>query len=604
MSEEPSEQPISENSEADFSVDESWREPGFHRPLAGIMYNIIYILLAAALGVLLAIWLIPNVIYPFPEAMGFENITTQIFVVYFVILDAGIGASIQRFVAADNIKDPKKAIQYIQFFIWYQMFSGVAQMTVIAIYVIYFLPASELAYASWLFLIYSCVQYPGMLGVFRGTLEAFQRFDRANLIGFIQTQLFENVFRIICILIGRWLGVRNPQIGELMGATMGSIAGKYMKDFAAALLAGYWVSPIMKQIDPSFGIKNLFFTQFDRTIVKKCLTFGIKVLIPGLVSPLGSFIAVSFMIRWLPNYSTILGLYLLGEMLSTMVNTFSFPGIASLISQTFQNGKYKLTQNYISRIYRWSAIMSFFMVGLLFSGSILIGIIAGETWYLVTPIIQVFIFFKVIGIFASVSDQLFVGVGKPEYNILLMVFEQITRLFVLWLLLVPFPSSWYALVYSMGLGWTIKWLVGALLFHKKILPIKINIWQTFIAPFLAAMIEAIYVWMGVQFLHPLLSQIVGIVPSAIFLMVLGVFTGPFLIFFPMYALLGGWDDASLKIIQKTVKMSGPSTRIVRFIMNVSITLAKRSRLHNRFPIDETGVQKEILELLEIQNKKK
>jgi O-antigen/teichoic acid export membrane protein len=157
-----------------------WKAVGFHRPLAGILYNLIFIFIAAGFGVILTVWLIPNFILPFPEALGFTTITTQIFGFYFTLLDLGIGASIQRFVAAENVKNPRKAIQYIQFFCWYQMFSGLGQVTFIAWWVFTMVPKAELAYASWFFLIYSTIQYPGMLGIFRSTLESYQRYHKAR----------------------------------------------------------------------------------------------------------------------------------------------------------------------------------------------------------------------------------------------------------------------------------------------------------------------------------------------------------------------------------------------------------------------------------------
>ena len=62
-------------------------------------------------------------------------------------------------------------------------------------------------------------------------MEAFQRLDRANILNIINTQVFQNICRIMCILTGRWIGRNNPVIGELMGATLGSITGKIFSEF-------------------------------------------------------------------------------------------------------------------------------------------------------------------------------------------------------------------------------------------------------------------------------------------------------------------------------------------------------------------------------------
>jgi O-antigen/teichoic acid export membrane protein len=582
------------------TVDALWKEPGFHRPLAGVLYNIIYIFLAAGFGILFAVWLIPNIIYPFPEAMGMENVVNSLFVLYFTILDLGIGASITRFVAEENIKHPYNAIKYIQFFIWYQMFSGLLQVSAITLWVLFIVPGTDLTYASWLLLVYCTVQYPGMLGIFRGTLEAYQRFDKSALIGFIQTQVFENILRIVFILLGRWWGRNTPMFGEILGAAMGSLIGKYLREFVTAWLAGHWVSPILKSIDPTWSVRTLFRVDFDLTIVKRCLAFGLKVLIPSLVYPLANFVAIAMMLAWLPNYSTILGLYSLGEMLAHMVTTFQFTGIGSTISESYFNKKFKLTQSYVSNFFRWCALSGCFMLGLLFSGSNLIGLIAGQNFAWVAQIIRLFIFFKVVSMFTGIIDNVLTGCGKPEYNIWITTIEQLVRLFVLWLLLIPFPSSWAAIVISIGMGWIAKTIAGLLMIHKRLFPIKLNIWQTFVAPILAALCEALVVMLVISAVFPALSNLIGNIGAAVVLMVLGILIGPLFIFFPLYTWLGGYDDASIRTMRRSIAMAGPSRAMLTLVLNICEKFAKISPLYNRFPTDEMGVEEEIQDLIRIK----
>ena len=111
------------------SVEAEWQKIGFHRPLGGLLYNVVVIFIAAGFGIVLTVWVIPNLILPFPEALGYTTITTNLFSVYFTLMDLGIANAIQRFVAEENIKNPKKAIQYMQFFIWYEMIGGGAEVT-------------------------------------------------------------------------------------------------------------------------------------------------------------------------------------------------------------------------------------------------------------------------------------------------------------------------------------------------------------------------------------------------------------------------------------------------------------------------------------------
>lgn len=61
----------------------------------------------------------------------------------------------------------------------------------------------------------------------------------------------------------------NPAIGELMGAAMGSLIGRYLKDFVTALIAAHWVAPIIRNIDPNYRMRDLFFVGFDRSTINK-----------------------------------------------------------------------------------------------------------------------------------------------------------------------------------------------------------------------------------------------------------------------------------------------------------------------------------------------
>ena len=76
-----------------------------------------------------------------------------------------------------------------------------------------------------------------------------------------------------------------------------------------------------------------------------------------------------------------------------------------------------------------------------------------------------------------------------------------------------------------------------------------------------------------------------------------------MIFFPVYALIGGWDDESIRIVKRSAKMSGPSKMLVNIIAKISIKMAKISPLHGKFPIKYDGVYEEIEELTKTRNEK-
>ncbi len=584
---------------------DEWQNVGFHRPLGGLLYNILFVIIAAGFGVVFAVWFIPNIIFPFPQGLGYQDTVTNLFGLVFTMLDLGVGASLSRYVAAESIKNPRDALKYVQFFIWYQMITGLGQTTAISVWAIYLnmTGAEHLVYLTWFVVIYSTVQYPGCLWVFNGALEAFQQYHKAKLVGFIQIQVFENILRITFILIGRWVGTQVPAIGEVMGATAGSMIGIYLREFCSAILSGHWLADVLRKIDPTLRVRDLFRIEFGRDIMKKSLSYGVRAMAPALIYPVANFFAILIITLELDNYASIMGMVNLGMMLAQMVTTFGIT-IGPTISEAWLNGKKRLTAYYLASSYKWTFTMGGFMIGLLYGGAAMLGIIAGSNFFLTTSIIQVAIFFKMCDMFQGLHDSIFTASGHAEYNIILIAIEQTVRVFLLWAMIVWFPSGWYALVLSQGIGWGVKWLCGFLLFNAKYFKTRtINVWQTFIAPAIAATVEAIYIQLLLTYLFPIIADAIGSVPAAIIGIVIGIFSGPFFVYFPVLTFFGGWDEGTLKVAERAAEMAGPSKFLVNLIVKLSRILTRISPLHNRFKIDDTGVAEEIAELMALRSKR-
>ncbi|NMC03837.1 MAG: lipopolysaccharide biosynthesis protein [Candidatus Lokiarchaeota archaeon] len=578
------------------SSDEAWEAPGFHRPLGGMFFNILPVFLASGFGLLFNVWLIPSVIFPFPEAMGYQTLNSQIFGVFFTLFDMGIGIALYRFIAEKNVSNPKRTIDYIRFFVFFQMITGAIQVTGIAIYVFGFLQGTGLSYAAWFFLIYSTVQFPGMMYVFNGALQGYQRFDKSNLLSFLSTVIFENSTRVACILLGRWLGSADPSFGEVMGAAAGSIIGVYVDDFISAAIGAHWLHPILKKIDPSMRIYKIFIPRFDRQVVKDCFSFGARVIVPTLIWPAANFVSVAMLLAWMPNYSTYIGIFSLADLLSSLVYSFTI-SLAPPVSEAWNNGKVALTKYYLNRAYQWYALTGGFMAGLLVAGAPLLGLVAGPGFELVVPMLAFLAIFKFIDLFAMIHDSIYNGLGHPEWNILLVGVDQGIRLLVTWLLLVPFPSGWYALVWALGLGRGVKWIVGYAALWRKYFHFRINWWQSFVATGIAMTAEVGVVLLLVYAVHPALTLAVGELISALVIILASIILGPFLVFMPVYAMAGGWDDEALAVFEKAVGMSGPSKGFVLFLFKITKWFTRVSRLHGRFPSDVTGVQGEIEALI-------
>lgn len=577
-----------------------WDEIGFHRPLGGMLYNFGLVIGGGLLGLVFSLWLIPNVIYPFPEAMGFESLTKNMFAFYFTLADVGVGLALQRYIGEMRVRQPKKTIQYLQFFVVFQMLTGLLQITVISIWVFITIQADgTLSYGAYFFLFYSLIQYPGMLGVFQGALKAYQRFDKANLIGFVQGVVFENSTRVFCIIIGRILGRANPEVGELMGATIGSIVGLYLDDFIAAIVAARMLEPIVQEFSPDFRAIDVFRPKFDHDLVKECIWFGVKVMVPNIIFPLANLITINLYVAYLPNYSTLIGISKFADDIASLLILLQF-NIPSTISEAYNNEKYALTQDYIGRMYRWVGISCSFLYAFMLGTSNYLAVIVGESYAPAIALLPILGFFRIFSAFGETHDTIFFGTGRPEYKIIVLLVEQTSRVILLYFFLTGTDLGVYCIVFSIGFGWIIKWIVSYVITNSKVIEIKINVWQSFISAALAGAVEFVYI-AGVMYLFTaILAGVLGILIASIVGVLFSLLTGPFIIFFIFHGLFGGWDQSALEILHKAMLISGPSKPLIRWIYKISSKFADKSRLSKKFATDNGKAVEEISELMEMK----
>ena len=118
------------------STSDLWDQIGFHKPIAGFYYNISLSLVSILLSAILFGYLI-GFFYPFPESLGYKDIAFGYFSLLFSIFDVGTGAVMGRFIPEVNIKNPIRMIHLLQYFIWYQMFTGLVQTPIVSVYALF-----------------------------------------------------------------------------------------------------------------------------------------------------------------------------------------------------------------------------------------------------------------------------------------------------------------------------------------------------------------------------------------------------------------------------------------------------------------------------------
>jgi O-antigen/teichoic acid export membrane protein len=584
-----------------------WEDIGFHKPIAGFWYNLFFTLINLGLGIVIS-GVFLNYIYPFPESMGYKTAAMGIFTLMFTIFDLGTHNTIDRFIAETRIKDTQKMVKYIQYFIWYQMCTGLVQTTVISIYALFYVPQTELAYGVWLMLIAACLQYPGFLGIFHGVIQSLQHYDKSAIIGFIHGEIFQRITEVVFVLLGRWYGQQNPAVGEIMGIAIGAAIGTYVDDFIAMLLAAKFFTDIMKK--EGIHVKNCFQPQFDWETIKEPFIFGLKTGLPGLVGAATGFFGLWSSIKYIPQYTTFNTLYAFAGTFMWVIAT-AIPAMIPLYSEAYLNGKKQLSEFYIKQTFRFIYLtMGIFISLFLIVLTVIDGFLLAfnlSNYLLIVPFILPLLIRNLINGFFSQVDQLLVGTNHPNFLIKIRMIEELVKvgliyIFLIWLR-IPVKYGVMGLILFF-VFWdlpaaTIKSLVSYYYINKSILKIRIAGWQTFAAPGLAAFFTFLVGFAANKFIYePLYARfnfIVAVIPFGVILLLSALY-----VYFPLTGFFGGWDDKSIETFRRVVSISGPSKFLVVPMFALVLKIIKISPFHNKFAIDTEIAEKEAAELLKLK----
>jgi hypothetical protein len=579
-----------------------WQVIGIHRPLASFWFNFVIMLVAAIPGVIMMAYVMPNFILPYPSALGFKTLTITYFGLFFSIMDLATQPACERFVAQYAEISPRKALRYVQFFIYFQMFTGLVQVTGVAIFCLTYIVHTDLAYASWFFLLYSTTQFPGMLAAYNSTLRGFQRFDRSSVVELVQGAVFEVATQIIFILAGRWWGAANPAVGELMGATLGYIVGRYIDDFFAMGLSAYFLSKILRP----FGIsmKETLIPAFGAEEVRTSLAYGLKLLGSTLVSVATDYFTLIMMISWVPNYISILAYIEIAKMVADLVNTrYNF---SALVSEAYNNGKKQLTEYAVTSYFKHWWYLAFFMA---LEIAILIPPVfeyLGGEWGKAAWLIPIYVFPRMGVTPPVIGAELLQACDRPEYRTFGIIVEKVVKMIAVFVLLSPYAVRALYPHWNIIILYVLHDLPAYLaitiaefgLLHKHCVPVRINLWQTFVAGTVASLPMIPLNFLVLEVLHAVAAggSTAAVIGVVVVVLILGLFFGPTILFF-FYGLVGGWDDYGLHQFELAVGLSGPSRFVVSLFYRATRLGHRISPLANRFPIPHVGAEREIAELM-------
>ncbi len=545
------------------SKDELWQKIGFHKALGGWWYGLVFLMVNMFTGIFITASMI-GYFYPFPESGAYVASVNTLFALLFFSFNIGTAGVMGRFIPEARINDPLRMLYYIRYFIWYQMITGLVQMTAIAIYCIHFATTTDLAFLIWIMLYISTREYPGMLGVFNGLLSTFQYFGRSKVVDFTQGEIVERLTELLFVWLGKNIGEANPEIGALLGIALGQCIGKYVDDFIGMAVAARYFQDVARK--EGFKVKDCFVPRVPWPVIKPVLIFSIKTSIPGFTGNAVNLFVYNLYLVNVPQW-IIFGAYvgMAGGITSDL--GYANLGVGALYNESYMNKKKILAQTILMKTYRFSA----HVLGFYYSVFIVVIVILPDAFvafnlihyfpclvFIVPVLIR-----TTVDIALGQSGSILYATDKPNIILLYAYVGQVTDILyhlalVAWIRVQDMPGGvFFLLIFAGSLkGWLFA-ITQHVYIHYRLFKIRVAWWQTIVVPVLSCVIL-----MGVSVPSYLFIYIpitatagffIGVIPFIIMMLLVDIFG-----YYPLSAYLGWWYDYALAEFLKVVTISGPS----------------------------------------------
>jgi hypothetical protein len=493
------------------------------------------------------------------------------------------------------------------------MITGLIQVTVLAWWVLSTVKnVPSIAYLGWIFLIASAEQYPGMLGVFGGLLSNFQHYSKGNLMSFLKSTLFDTFSQIFGALIGRWYGLQNPAIGEMFGMALGYVVGEYLSQFVGLGIGLYLMNDIFTKM--GFSWKVCFDSNIPWDVAKESLTFGLKTMSGVLYGTVLGFFGFLITFDALPQYASWMGLINIANGVVRLVGIAEPLGghVSDGLAESYHNKKMGLTRYLLATSMKWEVTVDMFMGGFILvvvplALVQLIGVIdLGDNWEGIVKLIPFMTLLKMTSIFDD--NVSFTSLGFVNTDQIMGMVSGTLNFFVqlFMIYVVKKFDIWIFLSYGLPVGILMKifrwWFINKKIF--KVQP-KDFIGQLLVPTFLAWGVYMLVLLAYIQWVFPAFINLLALaIPKtiagfavAIISALAGLTVFP-MMFFAIYAYFGGFDDASLQVLEFAVPLSGPSKAITNAFYKSSVFMHKRSPFANKFILkDPILARKEADELL-------
>jgi len=548
-----------------------WEQIGFHRSLGGFMLALMSGLLLFVPMVVYQNLILPVYILPSAQAMGMWGRVAAMFPLVWSFFDMGTSVAHMKYFAEYRIKNPQKAVQFAQFYVWWQALTGAIQVALVVTFASIFLPETGYAVLIWAIVTHTFIQIPGFYRIFTDSLSALQRADYNQTLDIAMTMVIPMIVQPVVITLLVWWGRHNPIFGPAMGGLLGLGVAAYMTDYISFWF-GYW---LYRRI--GYNAKLLFMAHFDWSVAIQSLKYGVFLFFSGMFGGIASLLHVTVVQGRLLNTNEVMGNIGMASnftyaysILQTLTATV-LPGVSEVVT----NGKKVLGQYYATMTYKYGGFISGFVCSILLAVAdrFIIGS-SGMEFQRAAIYVVPMLLIGALNFASWTADAIMYGL-KTKLMTIFAALDLVLGLGIAYLLVDRFQA--YALIFTPLITVLIKIFLSYAVNHRYCFPQRFYAWQTLGATALAGGVH--YLWL--RAVTGLIWQ--GDELTSILILFIAL-AASFPVYGFLYGLFGGWDDNTLAEFGRGTALSAFMKPMTRLFYHSTRLGAKLSPLHGRFPI--------------------
>ncbi|MHA1791875.1 MAG: lipopolysaccharide biosynthesis protein [Promethearchaeota archaeon] len=553
-------------------LSDKWEQIGTHRQISGFLFGLFAGILLGIPQIILTGIVFPKWIMPFPQVAGWFDWVKQFFQAIWMLFDVGTSIALAKFFSQYRIKKPRKAIHYIQIFIWWQMLSGVVQLIAVSLIGSIIFPRTNLAHLSWIVVLHSLIQYPGFFVVFIYIFQGMQRTDLQNLANLLYQAVLTLGSQYLFIYLFRIIFANSPQ-GEAFWAGIGYAVGQYFAQWGIFFI----MMKFYKNL--GFSVATIFRVDFTKEEFKEALIFGGKEAMGHVWVPLAYMYQVWLISAFLPNWNEEMGLFGFANTLMQVTALVGFltEGFLSPISEAHSHQKQKLLDFTIAQGIKWSTLIIFFLIALLGAiGDKFIKIL-GSQWAPAARFIPLFLIYSMLQPYAWLGDKAMAASGFTGSAAIIWIIEQGGKMALLTLFIAINVLKIEIILYAHIPVLIIKCSISWWFIRKRIGHPKPYYWSSWIAPAISASIIYLIMWtLSLVFTGWLI----------LIEFILAIF-GLFFLYYFLAGFFGCFDDNTINEFKQAAEMVGPPVRALAIGLYKATEFGCKASpgLHGKYSMD-------------------